>query len=80
LYPVGHFGFAPNTFLVTFPLVQVIVIFLAAAGAGLTGITVLTSGVALLVAADATSTFGGSGCINLTFNVGAEKVNPSALK
>ena len=57
-----------------------IIIFLATAGAGLATITVLTSGVAVLVAADATSTFGGSGCTNLTFNVGAEKVNPSALK
>jgi hypothetical protein len=80
LYPVGHFGFTPNTFLVTLPLVQVIIIFLATAGAGLAGITVLTSGLAVLVAAGATSTFGGSVCINLTFNVGAEKVNPSALK
>jgi len=31
LYPVGHFGFTPVTFFVSFPLTQVIVDFFAAA-------------------------------------------------
>ena len=50
VYPVGHFGFAPVTFLVSFPLTQVIVIFLRtgeatadglAAGSGLIELSLL---------------------------------------
>jgi hypothetical protein len=32
LYPVGHFGFTAVTFLLVFPLTQVIEVFFAAAG------------------------------------------------
>ena len=35
LYPVGHFGVEPLTFLVVFPFMQVIVFFLAEADAGI---------------------------------------------
>jgi len=35
LYPLGHLGLVPVTFLVTFPLIQVIVFFAAATGVGL---------------------------------------------
>jgi hypothetical protein len=43
LYPTGHFGVVPETFLTNLPFVQVIAIFLATAAAGLAATTSLTS-------------------------------------
>ena len=50
LYPAGHLGFVPESFLINLPLAQVIVIFFAVAAAGLaaaTSLTFLTSGAGL---------------------------------
>ena len=68
---MGHLGFVPESFLVNFPLVQVILFFFAVAAAGLaaaTSLTSFTSGVPVLCVVAEEVWF------NLMRSVGDEKV------
>ena len=68
---MGHLGFVPESFLVNFPLVQVILFFFAVAAAGLaaaTSLTSLTSGAPVLCVVAEEVWF------NLMRSVGDEKV------
>jgi len=71
-YPVGHFGFAPVTFLLGFPLVQVIEIDFFGV-AGLTADAATSTGLTASGFVSATTSLGFS-CIIFTLSVGDEKV------
>ena len=89
LNPVGHFGLVPAIFLVTFPLVQVIVFFLlatigfAACWTSWLGAATATGVVSSTLTGLTASGSGVTGCafalcFNFNFMTGAEKWNPAA--
>ena len=73
LYPDGQVGFTAVIFLLSFPLIQVIVVFLTTTGLGATvGLVSITPGVTGVVVVCVLVTAGATSWVNFTRTVGLE--------